>query len=176
MKEVKVMAGRGRPPKPTAVKELEGNPGKRALNKNEPKPKQIAPKCPSWLEPDAKKEWRRLSKELEAMGLLTQVDMAAFAGYCQAYARWKEAEEFISKHGSILKTASGYIQQIPQVSIAQQNLKQMRNFCSELGLSPSARSRLNINNSGNTIEGDAMEELLSNVPKAEDILKKSKDH
>lgn len=38
------------------------------------------------------------------MGLLTQVDMAAFA-------RWKEAEEFISKHGSILKTSSGYIQQ-----------------------------------------------------------------
>lgn len=40
------MAGRGRPPKPTAIKELEGNPGKRPLNKNEPKPKQTAPKCP----------------------------------------------------------------------------------------------------------------------------------
>jgi len=95
-----------------------------------------------------------------AMGLLTQVDMAAFAGYCQAYARWKEAEEFISKHGSILKTSSGYTQQIPQVSIAQQNLKQMRNFCSELGLTPSARSRLNITNAGGTIEGDEMEALL----------------
>ena len=164
------MEGRGRPPKPTAIKELEGNPGKRPLNKNEPKPKKIAPKCPSWLLPDAKKEWRRLSKELEAMGLLTGVDMAAFAGYCQAYARWKEAEEFISKHGSILKTASGYIQQIPQVSIAQQNLKQMRNFCSELDLTPSARSRLNITNEGGVIEGDAMEELLEGDPKAEDIM------
>ena len=50
-----------------------------------------------------------------------------------------------------------------------------KNGKSELGLSPSARSRLNINNSAGTIEGDAMEELLSNVPKAEDILKKSKD-
>ena len=109
------------------------------------------------------------------MGLLTQVDMAAFAGYCQAYARWKEAEEFISKHGSILKTASGYIQQIPQVSIAQQNLKQMRNFCSELGLSPSARSRLNINNTGNVIEGDAMAELLGNIPKAEELLRRDDD-
>lgn len=167
------MAGRGRPPKPTAIKELEGNPGKRPLNKNEPKPEKKAPKRPSWLLPDAKKEWRRLSGELEAMGLLTQVDMAAFAGYCQAYARWKEAEEFITKHGSILKTASGYIQQIPQVSIAQQNQKQMRNFCSELGLSPSSRSRLNINNSGNIIEGDEMTELLDGVPIAEDFMEDS---
>ena len=164
------MAGRGRPPKPTAIKELEGNPGKRPLNKNEPKPEQRAPKCPAWLVPDAKKEWRRLSKELELMGLLTQVDMASFAGYCQAYARWKEAEEFITKHGSILKTSSGYIQQIPQISIAQQNLKQMRNFCSEMGLSPSARSRLNINNSGGVIDGDAMEALLGGIPSGEDLV------
>lgn len=28
----------GRKPKPTAVKKLEGNPGKRKLNKNEPVP------------------------------------------------------------------------------------------------------------------------------------------
>ena len=164
------MARTGRPPKPTALKELEGNPGKRPLNKDEPKPKQQAPKCPSWLLPDAKAEWKRLSKELEALGLLTEVDMAAFAGYCQAYARWKEAEEFISKHGSILKTSTGYIQQIPQVSIAQQNLKQMRNFCSELGLSPSARSRLSISNRGSTIEGDAMEALLAGVPDGDDLV------
>ena len=164
------MAGRGRPPKPTALKVLEGNPGKRPLNQNEPKPEKKAPKCPSWLETDAKKEWRRLAKELEAMGLLTRIDMAVFAGYCQAYARWKEAEEFISKHGSILKTASGYIQQIPQVSIAQQNLKQMRNFCSELGLTPSARSRLNITNTGGIIEGDAMAALLAGVPNAENFI------
>ena len=32
------MAQRGRKPKPTAVKVLEGNPGKRSLNTNEPKP------------------------------------------------------------------------------------------------------------------------------------------
>ena len=32
------MAQRGRKPKPTAVKVLEGNPGKRSLNTAEPKP------------------------------------------------------------------------------------------------------------------------------------------
>ena len=106
------MAQRGRKPIPTAIKELEGNPGKRELNKNEPKPKKNAPKCPAWLDVEAKKEWRRVSKQLEVIGVLTEVDMAAFAGYCEAYSRWKDAEEFISKHGTIFKTPSGYWQQV----------------------------------------------------------------
>ncbi len=163
------MARMGRPPKPTAIKILEGNPGKRALNKNEPQPEKTAPRCPQWLLPEAKKEWKRLVKGLEAMGLLTEIDMAVFAGYCQAYARWKEAEDFITKHGSILKTASGYIQQIPQVSIAQQNMKQMRNFCSEMGLSPAARSRISVEASRSVIEGDAMEALLADIPSAKTL-------
>ena len=62
------MATRGRKPKPTAMKELEGNPGKHPLNTSEPKPNKKAPACPKWLEPEAKKEWRRLAKQMEAMG------------------------------------------------------------------------------------------------------------
>ena len=128
---------RGRKPTPTAIKELEGNPGKRPLNKAEPKPVKKAPPCPKWLEPEAKKEWRRLSKQLELIGVLTEVDQAAFASYCQAYARWKEAEEFISQHGTIVKTPSGYWQQVPQVSIAQTYLKIMNKIAEQFGLTPS---------------------------------------
>ena len=136
------MAQRGRKPRPTAIKELEGNPGRRPLNKNEPKPDKKAPRCPSWLEEEAKKEWKRMGKILEQMGLLTEMDMAAFAGYCQAYARWKEAEEFVTQHGTIIRTPNGYLQQVPQVSIAQTNLKIMLKFCEQFGLTPSARSRI----------------------------------
>jgi P27 family predicted phage terminase small subunit len=67
---------------------------------------------PKWLEPEAKKEWRRLARQLEQIGVLTEVDQAAFASYCQAYARWKEAEEFITQHGTIVRTPSGYWQQV----------------------------------------------------------------
>jgi P27 family predicted phage terminase small subunit len=135
---------KGRKPLPTALKELEGDRGKgrRPMNKNEPRPSQAHVKCPSWLMPEAKKEWKRLAPSLEAMGVLTTADITAFAGYCQAYARWKEAEEFISQHGSIFQTPSGYVQQVPQVSIAQQNLKIMQSFCSEFGLTPATRSRI----------------------------------
>ncbi len=144
------MADRGRKPKPTALKVLEGNPGKRSLNKNEPKPNKKAPRCPSWLDSEAKKEWRRLSKQLEKLGILSEIDMAAFAGYCQAYARWKEAEEFITKHGTIVKTPSGYWQQVPQVSIAQTYLKIMNRFCEQFGLTPSARSKIVTDTSNET--------------------------
>jgi len=50
------VAQRGRKPKPTAVKVLEGNPGKRSLNTAEPKPEKKAPRCPSWLEDEAKED------------------------------------------------------------------------------------------------------------------------
>lgn len=153
------MATRGRKPKPTALKVLEGNPGKRPLNEKEPQPEKKAPRCPSWLEPEAKKEWKRMAKTLETIGVLTQVDKAAFAGYCQAYARWKEAEEFLSKHGTIFKTPSGYIQQVPQVSIAQTYLKVMKDFCSEFGLTPAARTRIQVD-SAEGQEDDPMEAIL----------------
>ncbi len=136
------MATRGRKPKPTALKVLEGNPGKRPLNDREPVPPKAKLKGPAWLLPEAKKEWKRLAPALEAMGVLTMADLTAFEGYCQAYARWKEAEAFITQHGSIFQTPSGYVQQVPQVSIAQQNLKIMQSFCSEFGLTPATRARI----------------------------------
>ena len=95
-----------------------------------------------------------------AVGILTEVDMAAFAGYCQAYVRWKEAEEFISKHGAIVKTPSGYWQQVPQVAIAHKYLTIMKNFCQEFGLTPASRSRISAEN-GSDAEDDMMENLLS---------------
>lgn len=154
------MATRGRKPTPSAIKELEGNPGKRPLNANEPKPRKKAPPCPKWLEGEAKKEWRRLSKQMEAIGILTEVDMAAFAGYCQAYARWKEAEEFITQHGTIVKTPSGYWQQVPQVSIAQTYLKIMNKFAEQFGLTPSSRSRIVADSESKPAGYDDMEDLL----------------
>ena len=152
------MATRGRKPKPTALKILEGNPGKRLLNENEPIPPKGNIKCPTWLLPEAKKEWKRLAPSLEAMGVLTMADLTAFEGYCQAYARWKEAEAFITQHGSIFQTPSGYVQQVPQVSIAQTNMKIMLKFCEQFGLTPSARSR--IVGGENSDEEDEMEKLL----------------
>lgn len=153
------MAVRGRKPTPTALKVLEGNPGKRKLNGAEPRPTKKAPDCPEWLEPEAKKEWCRLAETMEKLGVLTELDWTSFAGYCQAYARWMEAEKFMSEHGNLMKTPSGYVQQMPHVSISQTYLKIMNRFAEQFGLTPSSRSRI-IANAENTDFADEMEELL----------------
>ena len=94
------------------------------------------------------------------IGVLTEVDQAAFASYCQAYARWKEAEEFISQHGTIVKTPSGYWQQVPQVSIAQTYLKIMNKIAEQFGLTPSSRSRIIAGSDDYSASKDDMEDLL----------------
>ena len=154
------MALRGRTPTPTAIKILEGNPGKRPLNEYEPKPEKKAPPCPKWLEKEARKEWKRLAPKLEMLGVLSELDMAAFAEYCQAYARWKEAEEYISSHGSTFKTANGCIMAVPQVNIAKSYLAAMESAAKQFGLTPAARSRL-IANADNGDRDDELERLLS---------------
>ena len=149
----------GRNRKPTAIKILEGNPGKRKLNDREPKPVKRAPPCPKWLEAEARQEWKRLAKALEAMGVLSEVDMAVFAAYCQAYGRWKQAESKITDGNLVFLTPSGYPQQNPYLSIAQQNMRLMHRFATEFGLTPAARSRI-LAGTENSSSTDDMDDLL----------------
>jgi P27 family predicted phage terminase small subunit len=134
----------GRKPKPSALKMLEGNPGKRRLNESEPQPGGI-PTCPKSLDKAARAEWKRVSKELVAIGLLTSVDRAVLASYCQAWSRWTQATEaFNTKPVLVVATKTGYPIQNPLIGIINTAADQMRKLAAELGLSPSARSRLSV--------------------------------
>lgn len=134
----------GRRPKPTALKKLEGNPGKRPLNEREPTPRRAMPRCPHHLAGEARKEWRRVVRELYAVGLLTQVDRAALAAYCQLYARWIAAEKEIESDGLTMITAKGGVMQNPAVRIAATALDGMRKYLIEFGMTPSSRSRIKL--------------------------------
>ena len=143
------MGRRGPPPKPTRLKMLQGNPGKKKLNMYEPQPKKEVPRCPAWLSPGAKTVWRRVVPELKRIGVLTIIDGDALATYCQIYSRWKEAEEFLAKHGSVypLRDDQGqvkYMQQFPQVAIARHLAQLTKTYQQEFGLTPSARTRIEV--------------------------------
>lgn len=133
---------RGRKPKPTALKMILGNPGRRRLNKREPVPERDLPTCPSHLLPTAKAEWKRVVHQLFVLGVISRLDRAALAAYCQAYARWVEAERKLLETPVILKMPSGYIQQNPWLIIATKHMELMQKFAAELGMTPSSRSRV----------------------------------
>src|SRR5262245_43390469 len=123
---------RGRKPTPTHLKLLAGNPGKRTLNLHEPRPAQRIPQCPAHLDGEARKAWRRITKQLFAMGVLTTVDRDALAVYCQAWSRWVQAEEHLKKFGPVVITKQ---KQWPILSpfliVANQAIKQMHQFLVE---------------------------------------------
>ena len=143
----------GRKPTPTNLKILHGNPGKRPLPVNEPKPAPLAPKCPRWLNKEAKKEWRRIAPQLERLGLLTELDMANLAGYCHSYAQMIEAQAYLAKHGLSYKIPQRdrdghvvgiYAQQWPEVSIVRQCKAEIVRYSSHFGMSPSERGRMSV--------------------------------
>jgi P27 family predicted phage terminase small subunit len=139
------MSKAGRPPKPTAIKKLEGNPGKRPLPDDEPVFSTIIPQCPEWLSIEGKLLWKTLVPQLQAIpGLLQSVDVSALEVLCESYAQWKIASIVLQKDGQTFKTGNGYIQQRPEVAIANKCAKAVKDICSEFGITPSSRSRIHV--------------------------------
>jgi P27 family predicted phage terminase small subunit len=159
---------RGRPPKPAALKILEGNRGRREI-KEGPKFRPIAPECPAWLSEQAQLEWGRLAPDLERLGLLTDADMADFAGYCQSYSRWVEAETVIEMHGLSyeirrieMREDGNTFERVsyhprPEVLIAQKEKLAMMRFGALFGLSPSDRTRINV---AEPLKDDELERMI----------------
>jgi P27 family predicted phage terminase small subunit len=133
---------RGRPPKPTVLKLITGNPGCRPLNANEPQPRRQLPAPPVELCEDGKVEWRRICSELHRLGLLTVLDRGALAAYCQAYGRWIMAERELLGQSLIIETGTGSVIQNPLVGIANKAMLAFLRCAVEFGMTPAARSRI----------------------------------
>jgi P27 family predicted phage terminase small subunit len=133
---------RGRKPQPTALRRAAGNPGKRDYNHAEPVVPAGLPDCPGHLSAAARDEWQRIAEPLHDMGVITQVDRAALAAYCQSWGRWVEAEEKLRDTPLLLKAPSGYVQQSPWLSVANKQMEIMGRYMAELGITPASRSRV----------------------------------
>jgi P27 family predicted phage terminase small subunit len=144
------------------LKVLTGNPGKRPLNLDEPRPEAAIPECPAELGPVARREWERLVGELAALRLLTNLDRGALASYCGAYALWAEAMEAIQKYGTMVKSPSGYPIQSPYVAIANRQAELMMRIASEFGFTPASRGRISTPSNHESTLFDLMEPRSDN--------------
>ena len=136
------MGRRGPPPEPTKLRVIKGNPGKRALNQNEPQPESGIPDCPDFITGRAAEEWDRIAVQLDDVGLLSKIDRAALAAYCTAYERWSKAEETVRKSGTLIKSPNGFPMISPAVSVATKAMDQMLKIAKEFGMTPSSRSSI----------------------------------
>ena len=140
------MARTGRPVIPTHLKILRGNPGKRVsdIKTEEPKPPVVIPSCPKHVQGEARKEWRRITKELALLELIAKLDRAAVAAYCVQWARWVEAENKLMAEPTIFKTPTGYPIQSPWLAISNKALELMHKYLTEFGLTAASRTRLKV--------------------------------
>lgn len=148
---------RGRKPKPTGLKQLEGNPGKRALNKKEPKPGVKIPAAPAHLSADAKQEWKRVTKILVTLQIITEADRAALTAYCMAWSDLVKAEKKLKKEGEVIISDKGGMYQNPWLAIKKRSMEQVVKFGAEFGMTPSSRSRIKVDAPD---EEDMMAQLL----------------
>jgi P27 family predicted phage terminase small subunit len=111
-------------------KEIESR--KEAEAKLKPKADNIRP--PSWLSTLAKREFKKLAAELNAIGLMTNVDVNQLAVYCRAYARYIELQ------------AGNEDPETGEIVTDEKTLdtlyKQLKSMAIEFGFTPSSRAKL----------------------------------
>jgi len=119
-------------PKPSELRELEGNPGHRPIP-NVPKPQLSFPSPPDDMDDIAKAEWMRAGKELYDMGILNVLDLSLFEFYCRIYSKCKQEP-------------------------TNADIRELRMYATEFGMSPSARTKIAVKDKEDESE---MERLLN---------------
>lgn len=135
----------GRPAQSKATLKRHGTFRKDRHGKGELAPSE--PTCPTWLCKEAKTEWKRIVSTLVSFVGLNEIDRSLLAVYCQTWAEYQRAINELAKDGEWYETqtTNGVICRLhPMVQIRNAARDALLKYGSKLGLSPSARTGLNI--------------------------------
>lgn len=154
----------GRHRTPTKILEQHGS-WRAKLRTNEPKVDPGLPEPPDEMTAQAKTIWRQVLKRLsEVPGLVTRIDGATLARYCEMHVRWWKANKKLAElgewypifqrdeNGQILKDGNKpllrYMQPYPEVSVVKSLNLSMLQIEREFGMTPSSRASLNLPEGG----------------------------
>lgn len=149
------MGRRGPPPKPTALKLIAGNPGRRPLNANEPVPPPGTPEIPADLDERARAVWNAVVPALAKIGLARSIDGIALGRYCTNVVLWQDVVAFIRKNGTTFpilgpptkKHPNGKLigmRENPHSNMQRKLSQLLLSIEREFGLTPAARTRINV--------------------------------
>lgn len=135
---------RGAKPKPTALKVIAGNPGRRPLNKGEPKPQGALGEAPAWLTDSQRAVWQRAVVSAPR-GLLTRLDESVMLVWVIAKDLHQQASEALQQHGLMTETPHTHaLMQSPYLAIMNKQAQIMLKAAAEMGFTPSSRSRVSV--------------------------------
>lgn len=147
----------GPKPQSNVVKALFGNPGRRPINlSDDVQPEVAVPDAPRHLSKEARKEWRRITAELFTVGLISRMDRAALALYCQTWGRLVLAEtaleakrqqaenEGLDQAEAIFtqKTPTGFMRESALLRVIGKLQQDCDRYLASFGMSPSSRGRV----------------------------------
>lgn len=141
----------GPPPKPTRLKLLEGNRGKRTPPENEPEPEPIEVdevEPPEFLGKRGKQIWNRLVElwGAEGSGVLAESDVGIAALYCGAVEDVERLRRDIKKEGEVIEGYAGGKVRNPKTLLFREAADRLIKTSDRLGLSPAMRSRVEVRN------------------------------
>lgn len=148
-----------RPTKPTALKVIEGNRGKRGLNKQEPDPDYLEDlTAPAYLSDAAKEVWNEVAPNLRKAMLLTTIDVQTLAMGCNAIAQYRVATQQAGDNlvkSKMVESTDGDGPAVatgehvnPWLIVQSMSFKQAMAVFQQFGMSPAARARVAINPQG----------------------------
>lgn len=101
------------------------------------------PKPPNILLKGGKEKYYSIAEMLIEEGKWKPGDEIALLALCMNYQRWIQAEREIKKFRELtFQTDSGYRQQIPEISIANNAMSNMLSYIKEFALTPRERAKL----------------------------------
>lgn len=139
----------GRPRTPTALKLVNGTPGKRAVNGAEPEPMLLADlEPPAHLSARSAAVWREVAPMLRhQLQVLTVADVIALEMLCDSVADYRHARQV--RGDEFVVTSAKGSEMISQWLVAQQmSSKRAEAFMAKFGMDPVSRSRLMIEPQG----------------------------
>ncbi len=152
------MARPGRKPKPAHIKLLEGVKEDR-VNRLEPTPAESEVAPPRLLTDAAMRHWDALAPDLVARRVVTSWDADTLARYCEWLDRYERIAAEVESSGFTVKgRLDGEIKN-PRWQLLRDSSEQVTKLGALLGLNPSDRSRLKVEDSASNPSGP--ERLLS---------------
>jgi P27 family predicted phage terminase small subunit len=153
------MGKRGPRPEPTILKIAKGNPGKRRLNKDEPKPAIDSIQPPEWVTGNALAKWNEIVPQLLAMGVMTNADVEPVARYCTMHEQYVKYLDQVRRGLDVLvirdeKGKVKYMQSTPAATMLNKLSASMLRIEQEFGLTPSARTGIVANKQEDNTEAD----------------------